>query len=111
MEQILQEKFRKTDQAYRNFIEESEKDMKESEAEVEKLRLELEKEKIITESLQRETDTSQLEFDTLEKTFKKYKLDLDNMNWQHDSKLKELETIRQRANQEIKKLSVDLSQA
>lgn len=63
MEQILQEKFRKTDLAYQQFIDESGKDMKESEVEVEKLTLELDKEKIISDSLQREADTNQLEFD------------------------------------------------
>ena len=33
------------------------------------------------------------------------------MNFQHDAKLKELETIRQKANEEIKKLSLELSQS
>lgn len=78
---------------------------------MEKLQKELEREQILTESLQREVDTNDNEFNTLENTFKKHKGDLDQMNWEHDQKLKELETIRCRANEDIKRLSNELSQA
>lgn len=47
----------------------------------------------------------------MDETFKKYKGELDNMNWAHDQKLKELESIRVKSNEEIKRLSMELSQA
>jgi len=39
----------------------------------------------------------------------RYKVELDEMNYQHDMKLKELEGIRIEANEEIKRLSLELS--
>ena len=47
-------------------------------------------------------DVNAAELATLDETFKKHKAQLDEMNFQHDQKLKELEQIRVRANEEIK---------
>jgi Skp family chaperone for outer membrane proteins len=46
--------------------------------------------------------------EALDAEFRKYKSDLDSMNWDHTQKLKELEAIRVRSNEEIKKLSLEL---
>jgi hypothetical protein len=44
------------------------------------------------------------------KEFNKYKQDLDRMNNAHDQKLNELHQIRQKANEQIKHLSMELGQ-
>lgn len=85
--------------------------MKDSEQEVNKLKAELEREKNLSDTLQREVDINSKELEGLDANFKKLKADLDNMNFAHDSKLKELEGIRGKANEEIKRLSLELSQA
>lgn len=105
----MQEKFKKTTTNYQQFLKESEKDLHETEVEVDKVRKELEKEKLITGSLQHEVDINTNDLNVLQETFRKHKGDLDEMNYQHDMKLKELEEIRVRANEEIKKISVELS--
>lgn len=111
MEAVLQEKLKNTTAAYQRFIDDSAKDLKDTEAELERLQLEFGKETILSDTLQREVDINQSDLNVLETQFKKYKSELDDMHWQHDEKLKELELIRQRANEEIKRLTLELSQA
>ncbi|CDW75938.1 UNKNOWN [Stylonychia lemnae] len=111
MEQVLQEKFQKTTNNYQQFLSESEKDLKDTQNDLDRVKIELEKERMITDSLQHEVNVNDQELQGLQETFQKHKTDLDEMNWQHDQKLKELEQIRIRANEEIKKLSVELGTA
>lgn len=51
MEQVLEDKLKRTIDAYKKFIEDSEKDLKDTEADVEKLKKELEREELKTNSL------------------------------------------------------------
>ncbi len=39
------------------------------------------------------------------------KKSLDEINWEHDQKLKQMDEARQHANNDIRKLSVELSQS
>ena len=111
MEQVLQDKFKKTNKNYNQFLKEAERDLQETQREVDKVKKELEKERMVTESLQHQVDLNNNELGLLQEQFRKHKQDLDEMNYSHDQKLKELEQIRVRANEEIKKISVELGMA
>ena len=65
----------------------------------------------MSETLQREVDLNQTELNNLQELFKRHKGELDEMNYEHEQKLKELESIRLRANEEIKQLSMELGSA
>lgn len=66
MEQVLQEKFRKTSQAYQRFIEESANDLKDTQVEVEQLQKELDLERSKSSTLQREVDLNSREYEALD---------------------------------------------
>ena len=108
MEQILQEKFKQTTQQYESYLKESQKDLDETDAEILQLEKELERERIFSEGLLKEKANNQRQIEELSDQFRKYKKDLDAMNEAHDARLNELHQIRQKANEEIKQLSIEL---
>ena len=92
-------------------MEESEQDLIQTQSEVEKLKVLLEKEQILSENLELEVNMNNEEVQRLDEEFRKYKGDLDKMNQEYESKLRELEGIRQRANEDIRRLSTELGTA
>ena len=69
----------------------------------------LEKERIKTETLRKIREQTDVKLTELSADFTKYKLDLQAMSKQHDQKMKEMQQIRIRTNEEIKLLSEELS--
>ena len=104
MDQVLNEKYMKATTAYKQFLEESQKDRDETKEELETVKSELLKESVMNDSLNREADVNQREMDQLEGVFDKYQEELKSMNAQYGDKLKELEEVRVKANEEIKRL-------
>lgn len=67
-------RFKKTEEAYKAFIYNSEKDVKDTELEVERLKHELDKEHAYSDVLQKEVDINQHEFDLVDDEFKQLKI-------------------------------------
>jgi chromosome segregation ATPase len=110
MESILQEKLVATSKQYDEYIHESQVDLDGTNQDIRVLEKELERERIISEGLQKQKNNNQRQLDELSAEFHTYKKELDTMNEDHDQKLNELHQIRQKANEEIKHLSIELGQ-
>ena len=110
MESILQQKLAETSKQYESYIQESQMDLDGTNKDIQVLEKELERERIISEGLEKQKSSNQRQLEEFSKEFNKYKHDLDRMNNAHDQKLNELHQIRQKANEQIKHLSMELGQ-
>ncbi len=105
MEISLEEKYRETQVSFNQFLSESAKDLESANEELEELKVEISKEKLLNDTLEHQQEVNKLEITQLTDLLAKHQADFDEMNGQHDIKLKELEEIRLRSNEEIKRLS------
>lgn len=87
-EQSLNEIFKRRSEGYNTFVEEAVKDCREREKQVDKEKIIMESEEIKTMQLKQEVDKVQKQHDTLKGGYDVLKKSLDEINWDHDHKLK-----------------------
>lgn len=92
-------------------MDETVEEYKEAKREAKALEKVLTQEQIKTEKLQEKVDAGEKDLLDLRDAFNQYKKDLEEMNSAHDAKMKDLEEVRQKANEDIKRISIELTQA
>ena len=84
---------------------------KESEQQKEKLTMGWERQKLLTEKLQGDVDKQQKEMEEKREVFRLNKEELDKLLWQHESRLRELAEVRTKANDDIRKIAMEMGEA
>lgn len=108
MEIILQDKYKQSQTTFQELLSDSTQDIQETASELEVLQREIAREWLLQDSLTHDVANNEQELSELTSRKAKLQADFDAINDDYEHKFKDLEDIRLRANEEIRKTSEEM---